>query len=114
MAEKRIFHARCTERGIDNLMVAIGECAIKDFICAMKKYIKYARAGSGLENKARLFRADHRMNEASSFFINDPYSIFKNGGGIQIIDLLKKRYKFSPVETPTKDEYKEIIKILEK
>ena len=114
MKEKRIFHARCTERGIDNLMVAIGERAVKDYTRALKKYIRLSRACDGLEQKAKLFRADYSMREAASFFLKDPYDIFPNGGGTQIISLLEKRYGYAPAKVPTKEEYKEIMKRLEK
>ena len=114
MKEKRIFHARCTHNGIDDLMVSIGEMAIKDYTRALKRYIRLSRVCDGLEQKAKLYRADYSMREAASFFLKDPYDIFPNGGGKQIISLLEKRYGYSPAKVPTREEYKEIMKRLEK
>ena len=114
MKEKRIFHARCTKQGIEDLMVAIGEMAIKDYTRSLKKYIRISRACDGLEQKVKLYRADYSMREAASFFLKDPYDIFPNGGGTQIIARLEKRYGYAPAKVPTRDEYKEIIKMLEK
>lgn len=105
---------KMTQHAVDNIMFAIGERAIKDFVRAMNKYNRLALERKSIWRSTRLFRADKRMQEAARFFINDPYDIFPNGGGKQIIAILKKKHGFVPVEVPTKEEYEKMMKSLEK
>ena len=112
--EARLRKMISAQNAIDNLMVAIGERAIKDYEYAMRKYMRIAKWRPSKERSAKLFRVNHRMNEASYFFLKDPYDIFPNGGGKQIIALLQKKNGFVPVTIPTKEEYDKIMKSLEK
>ena len=114
MNEKRLYHRRSTDHGVDNLMVAIGERAIKDYERALRRYQRAARRSESNNRSIALFRANHRMKEASYFFLADPYDIFPNGGGKQIIALINEKHNFKPVRIPTKDEYQQIMKNLEK
>lgn len=112
--QNQVRKGKTVKTPFDDLIVAVGEMAIKDFVQAMQKYNRLARERKSLTRSAKLFRADKRMQEAARFFLNDPYDIFPNGGGKQIIALLKKKHRFAPVEIPTKEEYEEIMKSLEK
>ena len=114
MNEKRLYHRSGTDQGVDNLMVAIGERAIKDYERALRRYQRAARRPESKNRSVALFMANNKMKEASYFFLFDPYDIFPNGGGKQIIALINEKHNFRTVRIPTKDEYQQIMKSLEK
>lgn len=112
--DKRVYICRSMNSGVDRLIVAIGERAAADYVYALHRYNKIVKMPKGARRSVFLFRAAHRMREAAYFFLKDPYFIFTHGGGENIIKHLNKKYRFVPVKIPTREEYEELVKIIEK
>ena len=101
---------RITANAADDLIVAIGEMAIKDYIYAIRKHNRLAAERQDISTRLALYRCEMKMQSIAAFFTKDPYDIFQHHGGEEIIKKLREIYKYKPCVLLTNEEFNILMK----
>ena len=101
---------RITANAADDLIVAIGEMAIKDYIYAIRKHNRLVAERQDIATRISLYRCELKMRSIAEFFTKDPYDIFRHRGGEKIIKELREIYEYKPCELLTNEEFNILVK----